>query len=106
MTLDVPPSLRDEIAFMHRGIDWNLREGHVRKRPGREYLERAGLVQEYRVDGVITALRQLLANRRAKALHADALRFAFDLFRGVPPDKQNVFASDYVEVTVVVDVSP
>lgn len=63
-------------------------------------------VPDYRADGVITALRQLLAGRRAKALHADAIRFAFDLFRGVPPDKQNVFASDYVEVTVVVDVSP
>lgn len=92
LVLEVPPSLRDEIAFMHRGIDWNLRDGHVRKRPGREYLERAGLVQEYRADGVITALRQLLTNRRAKDLHADALRFAFDLFRGVPPDKQKAFA--------------
>lgn len=92
LTLNVPASLKDEIAFMHRGIDWNLRDGHVRKRPGREFLERAGLVRDYKADGVVTALRQLLTGRRAKALHADALRFAFDLFRGVPPDKQKAFA--------------
>ena len=89
--IDVPPSLREDVAFMHRDIDWNLHDGRLRKRPGREYLEHIELVREYRTAAVVTALRQILARTRARAVHRDAARLAFRLFDSVSTERQQDF---------------
>lgn len=89
--IDVPASLREDVAFMHRDIDWNLHDGRLRKRPGREYLERIELVREYRTTAVVAALRQILSGSRARAVHRDTTRLAFRLFNSVSTERHQDF---------------
>lgn len=80
--LKVPERLRRRIGFMAADLDWAPAVGGTRRlRRGRAFLANAGFVREFRVDRVLTLLRQVVAGTKSDKLRQDALVFAFDLWR-------------------------
>ncbi|MFF7702877.1 sacsin N-terminal ATP-binding-like domain-containing protein [Streptomyces lydicus] len=65
-------ALRRRISFTHPGITWDS--------PGRDFLQRGGLVRSYQLDEVLDALHDLLRARPSEALSRDALTFALRQF--------------------------
>lgn len=65
-------ALRRRISFTHPGITWES--------PGRDFLQRGGLVRSYQLDQVLDALHDLLRARPSDALSRDALTFALRQF--------------------------
>lgn len=65
-------ALRRRISFTHPGITWES--------PGRDFLQRGGLVRSYQLDQVLDALHDLLRARPSEALSRDALTFTLRQF--------------------------
>jgi len=74
-----PRSLRERIVFMHPDIDWY--QGPSR-RPGRDFLENARLVQAFRTERLLPLLGQVMETVTSEPSKRDALGFAFRLFAG------------------------
>lgn len=74
-----PRSLRERIVFMHSDIDWY--QGPSR-RPGRDFLENARLVQAFRTERLLPLLGQVMETVTSDSSKRDALGFAFRLFAG------------------------
>ena len=90
LDVSVPRSLSRHIAYLHADIKWRELNEHKRweRRPGRLFLDEARLVRLPRSREILQRLARILSTRRDKGLHADALRFAYNLTQ-VRPELQH-----------------
>ena len=72
-----PVSLARRLVITHPDLRWY--EGPQR-RPGRAFLQDAGLVRPFRTSSLLGQLQQLLGSKPSEAVKRDALSFAFRLF--------------------------
>lgn len=83
----IPKTLARHLAYVHAGIRWTVFNEDTRRnenRPGRDFLERTQLVRVPRTRDLLERIARVLARRRDKQLHADALRLVFNLTSGRP----------------------
>lgn len=80
--VSIPKTLGRHLAYVHSGVPWktqNVETRRLENRPGREFLDRTGLVRLPRTQSLLERIATVLARRRDKQLHADALRLVFNL---------------------------
>lgn len=83
----IPKTLGVHLAYVHAGIPWTSLNPQTRRyenRPGRDFLDRAQLVRLPRTRDLLERIARILARRRDKQLHADALRLVYNLTSGRP----------------------
>ena len=81
VALSPPRTLASRLTFVHRDLEWY--EGGEQT-PGRRFLQREGLVRQFRVSALLSFLGRLLGTKPNDAVKRDALQFAFALFMNDP----------------------
>jgi hypothetical protein len=77
VALSPPRTLANRLTFVNRDLEWY--EGGEQT-PGRRFLQREGLVRQFRVSALLSFLGRLLGAKPNDAVKRDALQFAFALF--------------------------
>jgi hypothetical protein len=80
--VSIPQTLGRHLAYMHAELPWrifNAQTHRYENRPGRDFLESSQLVRLPRTRDLLERIGKVLARRRDKQLHADALRLVYNL---------------------------
>lgn len=80
--ISIPKTLGRHLAYLHADIPWRALNPVTRRpenRPGREFLDRSGLVRMPRTQSILERLATVLRETRDKQVHADALRLVYSL---------------------------
>jgi hypothetical protein len=80
--VSIPASLKKHICFMHPDLTWYRQDGQTLKRKAsRDFLQKAGLIARYDTRGLLEHVASVLGRTTSRQIHADALRWTFNLQR-------------------------
>ena len=94
--VSIPKTLGRHLAYLHRDIPWRSRNPETKRienRPGRDFLDRTGLVRMPRTQSLLERISVVLRRSKNKQMHADALKLVFNL-TGVRSYSQTPAVSD------------